>query len=133
MYLFPRDCPRILLWCTPQTIPQDREKWWGVSSARVIAYIEESWLNRLNTAHLYRYEFSDKPFEDLNDAGMWVSRDAVRPVSITRIENLPDRLKDEGVELRVHETLTHLRGVWETSLHASGIRLRNAKNWATSD
>ncbi len=33
------------------------------------------------------------------------------------------------VELRVMESLTPLRGVWETSLHASGIRLRHAQGW----
>lgn len=25
--------------------------------------------------------------------------------------------------------LTPLRGIWDTSLHASGIRLRNARDW----
>ena len=27
------------------------------------------------------------------------------------------------------ETLTPLRGLWETTLHTSGIRLRNAVGW----
>ena len=34
-----------------------------------------------------------------------------------------------GVELRFMPVLTPLRDVWSTSLHASGIRLRNAKGW----
>jgi hypothetical protein len=34
-----------------------------------------------------------------------------------------------GVELRVMERLTPLRHVWSTSLHASGVRLRNAAGW----
>src|SRR5580692_5650473 len=29
MYLFPRDCPRILLWLTPQTTEADKALWWG--------------------------------------------------------------------------------------------------------
>jgi hypothetical protein len=33
------------------------------------------------------------------------------------------------VELRVMESLLPLRGVWDSSLHASGIRLRNARGW----
>ena len=28
-YLFPRDCPRILLWLTPTTTDADRQRWWG--------------------------------------------------------------------------------------------------------
>jgi len=130
MYLFPRECPRILLWATPQTSPADRNKWWGDSSALIIAYIEASWLDRISAAHLHRYEFSDSSFENLQDAGMWVSREAVLPLSVICLENLPEHLKQAGVEVRVQETLTNLRKVWDTSLHASGIRLRNAVNWA---
>ena len=44
MYLFPRECPRILLWPTPQTTDDDRRIWWGDSSARIIANIERAWL-----------------------------------------------------------------------------------------
>ncbi len=28
--------------------------------------------------------------------------------------------------------LTPLRGIWDTSLHASGIRLRNAQDWGAA-
>ena len=28
-YLFPRDCPRILLWPTPQTTPADLDRWFA--------------------------------------------------------------------------------------------------------
>jgi hypothetical protein len=38
-------------------------------------------------------------------------------------------LRSSGVELRVLDRLTPLRGVWDSSLHASGIRLRNAQGW----
>ena len=33
------------------------------------------------------------------------------------------------IELRVMQDLSPLKGVWSTTLHASGIRLRNASNW----
>jgi len=32
----------------------------------------------------------------------------------------------------VMERLTPLKNVWSTSLHASGIRLRNAQDWLAS-
>ena len=129
MYLFPRDCPRILLWPTERTTEEDRKRYFGASSARVVAYIEQSWLDRVRAQTLYRYEFSPRSFRSLDDAGMWVSRDRVRPAAVTRIEDLAQALAASGVDLRVLETLTPLRGVWKTSLHASGIRLRNARGW----
>src|SRR5690606_26096568 len=79
MYLFPRDCPRALLWPVEGTTDADREAWFGRSSARVIAHVEYAWLERIRTTTLYRYELPDEPFESLQDAGMWVSRETVTP------------------------------------------------------
>lgn len=99
------------------------------ASARMLAYIEAAWLERLSRAQLYRYEFSEAGFGDLQDAGMWVRRTAVRPIDMERLDRLPDHLKSLGVELRVLDSLVPLKDVWTSSLHASGIRLRNAKGW----
>jgi hypothetical protein len=38
-------------------------------------------------------------------------------------------LRATGVDLQVLPNLTGLKGVWDTTLHASGIRLRNAARW----
>jgi hypothetical protein len=130
MYFFPRDCPRILLWPRPQTLAKDKEAWWAGSSARMLAYIEAGWLERLRNAVIWRYELPPEPFEDLEDAGMWVSRTTVEPLSVTRLDDLPAALEAGSVELRVLPDLTPLRGVWNTSLHASGLRLRNAVLWS---
>ncbi|WP_340646863.1 DUF6886 family protein [Phenylobacterium sp.] len=132
LYFFPRDCPRILLWPTPATTAEDRERWFGASDARMIAHIEWSWLERLNRGILYRYELPVGSFEDLEDAGMWVSRQPVTPLSVETLSNLPALMAAHGVELRVMAGLTSLREVWSTSLHASGIRLRNAQGWAAT-
>src|SRR5215472_18463871 len=80
MYLFPRDCPRILLWVKPETSDEDRARWFGDRTCRMIAYIEEAWRARMASGFIYRYELEAMAFEDLADAGMWVSRGAVRPV-----------------------------------------------------
>ena len=130
MYLFPRECPRILLWPVSSTSESDRERWFGLTSARMIAYIEWAWLGRLRDAQLYRYQLPSASFVDLNDAGMWVSQHAVMPDAVARLDNLPAELAAAGVELRVTRSLLPLRDLWETtSLHVSGIRLRNAEGW----
>ena len=129
MYLFPRDCPRILLWPTAETSEIDRRRYFGESTAGILAYIEDRWAPRLEAATIHRYELPVDPFESLGDAGMWVSRNIVRPLRRTLIEDLPAALQAQDVELRTLPVLAPLRDVWDSTLHASGIRLRNAREW----
>jgi len=129
MYFFPRDCPRILLWPLPTTTAADRERWFGASDARILAHVEYAWLERIRTATLYRYLVPPDTFEDLGDAGMHVSRETVHPLAVEPVADLLRSLREAGVELRLMERLTPLRNVWDTTLHASGIRLRNAVGW----
>lgn len=129
MYLFPRDCPRILLWRKDSTTGGDADCYFGSSSARILAYVEEAWMPKVETETLFRYELPIASFQSLDDAGMWVSRFVVEPKDRLTITNLPARLLSERVELRVLDDLTPLKSVWDTSLHASGIRLRNASKW----
>jgi hypothetical protein len=129
MYLFPRDCPRVLVWPTDTSSADDIRRWWGERTCRMIAHIEWGWLERLRRARLYRYELPGDAFETIDDAGMWVSRAAVTPVRIDVIDDLPTALRDRLVELRIMERLAPLRPLWSTSLHVSGVRLRNAVDW----
>jgi len=130
LYLFPRECPRIVVWPTPATEPAERARWFGDRPARAIAHIERRWLGRLRSATIFRYELSIPSFEDARDAGMWVSRAAVRPLAVEAMTDLPAQLEARGIELRVLKSLAPLKDVWKTSLHASGLRLRNARGWA---
>jgi hypothetical protein len=93
----------------------------------MVAFIEEAWFPGLRDGALYRYELPQGPFESLDDAGMWVSRVAVQPLYKLLLNDLPRALDESGVELRIIDSLGVLRDVWETSLHASGLRLRNAR------
>jgi hypothetical protein len=129
MYLFPRDCPRILLWQLPTTTKEDAERWFGASEARMIAHLEYAWLERMHSVPIYRYTLPPDTFVSLDDAGMHVSRETIAPMSIQPVGDLVAALRAASVELRLMERLTPLRGVWDTSLHASGIRLRNAQGW----
>jgi hypothetical protein len=128
-YLFPRECPRILLWLTPETTEEDRDRWWGSRSCSMIAHVEWRWLRELETTTIYRYELPTPSFEPIEDAWMWVSRETVFPLRVEPITDLTQALADRAVELRVMESLVVLEDVWQTTLHVSGIRLRNAIGW----
>jgi hypothetical protein len=129
MYLFPRDCPRILLWPTEATTDVDQERFWRGGDWRMVAYVEEAWLDAIARATLHRYAMPPETFESLDDAGMWISRAPVTPLGLDTIDDLPGALAEEGVDLRGLPSLAPLRDVWSTTLHASGIRLRNAEGW----
>lgn len=128
-YLFPRDVPRIVLWALPSTTADDRARWLG--DADTVAYVEPSGRAAMNGAVLYRYELPVLTFTPTSDEWMWVSRDSVVPLATTALTNLPEELRVRGVDLRVSDELSCLREVWHSSLHASGIRLRNAQLWTT--
>ncbi len=100
MYYFPRDCPRIMLWPLQTNTPEDWQRWFGASEARMLAHIEWAWLERIRTTALYRYAFDGDGFEDLLDAGMHVSREAVTPASVKPVRNLLEALRAGNVELR---------------------------------
>jgi hypothetical protein len=129
LYLFPRECPRIVIWPLPQSSDEDRRRWLGATTARAVAYLENRWLDRLRATTIWRYEMPTENFEDVGDVGMWVSREAVRPKGLPALTGLYRHLSSADVELRGIDELTPLRSVWNSSLHASGIRPRNAMNW----
>lgn len=129
MYLFPRDCPRILLWPTDATTAEDKARFWRESACRTIAYVEDAWLDAIGRATIYRYALPSETFESLDDAGMWISRAPATPIRMEVIDDLPRALEEQGVELRALPSLAPLRDVWSTTLHASGVRLRNARGW----
>jgi RimJ/RimL family protein N-acetyltransferase len=130
MYYFPRDCPRVLLWRTPRTTTADLDHWWrGDRSRRMQAHVEAAWLERLRSTPIYRYVFAPDGFERLEDAGMCVCRAAVRPLAVEPVGDLLAALEAANVELHVMADLLPLKGVWQSSVYASGVRLRNAAGW----
>jgi len=99
----------------------------------MIACIEGAWLERLESTALYRYHMPQEPFRFLEgpnaSPGTWLSEAAVLPAAVEAVGELPLALERAGVELRIMDSLLPLRRVWDSSLHASGIRLRNARGW----
>jgi len=129
MYFSPRDCPRTLFWPLPSTTAEDRERHWGEREARIVACAEWAWRDRIASARLFRYALSAGTFEDLDDAGMHVSRATVRPLAVDPMGDLFAAHEAAGIELRLMPTQLPLRRMWATTLHASGIRLRHAAGW----
>lgn len=130
LYLFPRECPRILIWATAHSTQADKEKWLAQTPARMIAFIEDDWALPHGASAIWRYELPANAFESLEDSGMWVSRERIAPSARERVSDLPKALDEQGVELRVIPSLAVLREAWDSSLHVSGIRLRNSATWA---
>lgn len=129
-YLFPRDCPRILTWPLPTTTPADLDRHWGDRPhTRMIASIEWAWFERLRTTTLYRYTLPPDTFHDIHDHGVHVSRDPVVALEVAPLPDLLAELASASVELRVLPSLLPMRNAWDTTLHTSGIRLRNARGW----
>lgn len=60
---------------------------------------------------------------------MWVSHTITHPQSVERLDSLPTVLRSNGVELRLVDSLVPLKNMWGSSLHVSGLRLRNAAGW----
>ncbi len=129
MYLFPREVPRILLWRKEGTTRADADRFFGRSHATTIAYVEARRFGELTRTTLARYELPNSTFIDLNDAGMWVSKESATPLGMMLIDRLDQALLAADVELRVVPSLVPYADVWQTTLHASGIRLGNAVGW----
>jgi hypothetical protein len=123
LYMFPRDCPRVLIWPDETTTPDYISAFKAMTSCRMVAHIELHWLDRLSRSPIYRYEFAPDGFECLDRAGTWGSPAPCMPVDMVQIDNPEKALEAAGVELRVLPSLKSLAPLWDTSLHVSGIRL----------
>lgn len=129
LYLFPRECPRILVWRTPRTTQADAAAWFGGCDARMIAFLPRDREAAFRRYTLYRYALPSETFEAIGDAGMHVAREAVVPDRMDSLDDLAGELAAEDVTLRLVDSLLPLRTLWSTTLHASGIRLRNVAGW----
>src|SRR5690348_3227945 len=65
-YWFPRQCPRAMVWATPDTTDADRRLLLGPVATRVHA-VEYGWLERMRRARLFAYRFDAAVFAPLGD------------------------------------------------------------------
>jgi hypothetical protein len=128
-YWFPRDCPRACCWVGQTPIPDAGEALLRLGGARRLHAIEASWLERVQACRLYAYEFDPAPFKPkLAQAGYWVTREEVAPLSVSLVGNLLARHVEAGIELRIVKTLWPLiDAILESGLEFSIIRKTNAQ------
>jgi hypothetical protein len=132
-YWFPRDCPRACCW-TGDTSTLEPGALLGLGGgARRLHAIEAVWLERLRACRLYAYEFSPARFEPkVADAGFWVARHEVSPLSVTPVGDLLARHAEAEIELRIVRNLWPLIDAIVTSgLPFSIIRKSNARQRVT--
>jgi hypothetical protein len=127
-FLFPRDTARVLFWVTTDTTTSDRARWIGPDH-EVVAYVERDGLAAMSSSVLYRYELPPATFVPTSLSWMLVSRHAVVPTDVVRVESLPAELSARGVDVRISDDLSTLKNAWDSTVHASGLRLRNASTW----
>ena len=120
-YWFPRDCPRVTVWCDRRDRRAKFQNDFGTSSARVQA-IERGQLAAMGAAHLHRYELPIEAFEPWAEAdGQWICRVPVEPIRVAPFGNLIGRHREAGIDLRVLDSLWDLHdrvatGRWPFSI-----------------
>ena len=126
MYLFPRDCRRVLSGLHRLQLRKT------ISDGRVAD--RAGWSHPQNgrgstNLILHRYEFLEADFMS-HHAGMWVGLpDARHPDPSRDVKrDLLVELRGQDVELRVMDSSVSLQEPSKTSLHVSGLRLRNARD-----
>lgn len=129
MYLFPRDCPRIILWAYENSIEDDIRRWIGDRKEQMVAHIESAWSKRLEECELFKYTLRADTFESISDHGTHVSATGVKPLKIEPVIDLRSALRAANVKLREVDSLQPLAAAWNSTVHFSGIRLRNAHSW----
>ncbi len=130
-YCVPRDCPRACFWAGPATTREDIARFFGGDSSRIDMVLEDGWLAALQSASLWRYTLPDSSFVLLDAiAGHWVSREAVEPVALVEITDLPGEIRAAGVNLRGLPSIIEVwREVIGSTLEFSGTRLSFAHDY----
>jgi hypothetical protein len=127
LYYLPRECPRVAFWAVETTSVEDGERFL-FGSHRVLV-IESDWLERVRSTLLFSYQFDATPFVSWTheSPGTHLARETVIPIGVALVGDLLAKLASSGWELRI---MPSLKPLWEplkdSSLHFSGIRLRNA-------
>jgi hypothetical protein len=99
-YWFPRDCPRVCCWATGSQ-SEARNSILTLGGAHRLHALELDWLDRFRHCQLYVYEFDSAPFiPKVPDAGYWVARDNVVPLSVKPAGDLLASHADAGIDGR---------------------------------
>lgn len=128
LYWFPRSIPRISVWAydaDQQSVLTER---FGTEAHRIVA-AEQTWLDEIRSAQIYRYTFDAARFEpwELAD-GQYIATDVVYPDEIHVIDDLLAAHCEAGVELRLTPRLGALMdAILASGLPFSFVRIRDAQ------
>jgi hypothetical protein len=119
-----------MAWVADHTTPDDRDRIIGPGGGDRVHAIEYPWLPAMLTTQLYAYRLPADRFHPVGD-GPFHAQVATEPVDALGppipVANLIAIHAEAGIQLRV---LPSLYPYWDevitTTLHFSGIRLRNA-------
>ena len=127
-YWFPRDCPRACCWEGHLPVSPAGAALLRSSGTTRLHAIEAGWLQRMRETSIYLYEFDARAFElKVPEAGYWVARQKVSPISVSPVGDLLARHVDAGIELRVVDNLWPLiDAIVGSGLEFSIIRKSNA-------
>jgi hypothetical protein len=127
-YWFPRDCPRVCCWAAG-SYSERGESLLASGGARRLHALELGWVERFRHCQLYVYEFDSVSFvSQVPDAGYWVAKDNIVPLSMQPAGDLLSRHVEAGIELRIVKNLWPLiDAVVASGLEFSVIRKANAQ------
>ena len=127
-YWFPRDCPRVCCW-TAGSRSGRGDSLLALGGAHRLHALELGWEERFRQCQLYVYEFDSAPFTpQVSDAGYWVARNNIAPLSVKPVGNLLTRHAEAGIELRIVKNIWPLiDAVVASGLEFSIIRKANAQ------
>jgi hypothetical protein len=127
LYWFPRNCPRVACWARNRAEQETFSEKFHTPASRVHAF-ESGWLDRFRNTLIYCYAFDASDFQPWPDAdGQWISEHTVKPVDLTKIDDLFAEHANAQIDLRVTPSLwkLHDRAIsddWGFSM----VRMKNA-------
>lgn len=127
LFWFPRDCPRGCAWLSGRETPEDRDRFFGHTTATRIHAAELAWLDRIRATTLHLYRLPDDGFVPHAVGGYWIARERVTPLERLELDDLLGLHALAGIELRLLPSIwPWWNAVAASSLDFSGSRLRNA-------
>jgi len=112
-FFTPRQCPRVYYRAVEATTDEDIGKFFS-SSARHCIAIESKHFENMAKATIYLYELDPLSFTSTDKSGAdgpgyYISEQAQIPLSVTRLDNLFERLFERNVEVRILPNLHQLK------------------------
>jgi len=122
-FFFPRSCPRIVYTRSEDMSDDDRERFFGMTSANIVITVETRWYERIRKAIIYRYRMPAASFRLYDEvAGYYISSETVAPLEMEPLDHLLDRLIRRNVEVRITPNLYPLRdAILNSTLKDFGI------------